>query len=98
MELCPTCDKEIESLKLLKCKFCEKNFCSLGCLIKHASTHLGNSDSSINNEYNISSKCSSTINGFFSFSFLEITSFIIVLFFWGFKGIKILHDFLEKSL
>ena len=48
MELCPTCDKEIESLKLLKCKFCEKNFCSLGCLIKHASTHLGNSDSSIN--------------------------------------------------
>jgi len=48
MELCPTCNKEIKSLKLLKCKFCEKNFCSLGCLIKHASTHLGNSDSSIN--------------------------------------------------
>ena len=48
MEVCPTCKKEIESLKLLKCKFCENNFCSLSCLIKHASTHLGNSDSSIN--------------------------------------------------
>ena len=48
MEVCPTCKKGIESLKLLKCKFCEANFCSLSCLIKHASTHLGNSDSSIN--------------------------------------------------
>ena len=48
MEYCPTCQKEIESLKLLKCKFCEKNFCSLSCLISHASTHLGNTDSSIN--------------------------------------------------
>ena len=48
MESCPACQKEIESLKLLKCKFCEKNFCSLSCLISHASTHLGNSDSSIN--------------------------------------------------
>ena len=48
MEVCPTCHKEIESLKLLKCKFCEKNFCTLSCLISHASTHLGNTDSSIN--------------------------------------------------
>ena len=48
MEVCPTCKKEIESLKLLKCKFCDKNFCNLSCLISHASTHLGNSDSSIN--------------------------------------------------
>ena len=48
MEVCPTCKKEIETIKLLKCKFCDKNFCSLGCLIKHASTHLGNNDSSIN--------------------------------------------------
>ena len=48
MEVCPTCKKEIESLKLLKCKFCDKTFCSLSCLINHASTHLGNSDSSIN--------------------------------------------------
>ena len=48
MEICPTCKKEIESLKLLKCKFCDKNFCTLSCLINHASTHLGSSDSSIN--------------------------------------------------
>ena len=48
MEVCPTCKKEIESLKLLKCKFCDKNFCNLSCLISHSSTHLGNSDSSIN--------------------------------------------------
>ena len=48
MEVCPTCHKQIESLKLLKCKFCDKNFCTLSCLISHASTHLGNTDSSIN--------------------------------------------------
>ena len=48
MEVCPTCKKEIESLKLLKCKFCEKNFCGLSCLVKHASTHLGSNDPSIN--------------------------------------------------
>ena len=48
MDVCPTCKKEIESLKLLKCKFCDKNFCTLSCLINHASTHLGSSDSSIN--------------------------------------------------
>ena len=48
MEICPTFKKEIEKLKLLKCKFCDKNFCNLSCLISHASTHLGNSDSSIN--------------------------------------------------
>ena len=48
MEICPTCKKEIEKLKLLKCKFCDKNFCTLSCLINHASTHLGNSDSSNN--------------------------------------------------
>ena len=48
MEVCPSCQKQIDSIKLLKCKFCEKNFCSLGCLVKHASTHLGNNDPSIN--------------------------------------------------
>ena len=48
MEVCPICKKEIEILKLLKCKFCEKNFCTLQCLISHASTHLGSNDSSIN--------------------------------------------------
>jgi len=48
MEVCPSCQKQIDTIKLLKCKFCEKNFCSLGCLVKHASTHLGNADPSIN--------------------------------------------------
>ena len=48
MEVCPTCKKEIDKLKLLKCKFCEKNFCSLSCLVNHASTHLGSNDPSIN--------------------------------------------------
>ena len=48
VEVCPTCRKQIDSIKLLKCKFCEKNFCSLSCLVNHASTHLGNSDTSIN--------------------------------------------------
>ena len=47
MEFCPTCFKEISSLKLLKCKFCEKNCCSLTCLINHAQTHQGNPNSSI---------------------------------------------------
>ena len=40
MEICPLCKENIESVKLLKCKFCDNIFCSLGCLIKHASTHL----------------------------------------------------------
>jgi len=48
MEVCPTCKKEIDELKLLKCKFCEKNFCSLSCLVNHSSTHLGSNDLSIN--------------------------------------------------
>ena len=48
MEVCPNCKKQIESIKLLKCKFCENNFCSLSCLIKHASTHLGSTDTAIN--------------------------------------------------
>ena len=46
MEICPTCHKDIESFKLLKCKFCEKNFCRLSCLINHASTHQKNPNSS----------------------------------------------------
>ena len=42
MEKCPSCNKIIGSAKLLKCKFCEINCCSLGCLVKHASNHLKN--------------------------------------------------------
>ena len=42
MEKCPSCEKNIDSVKFLKCKFCENNFCSLNCLTKHASNHLKN--------------------------------------------------------
>ncbi len=48
MEVCPTCNKVIETLKLLKCRFCEKNCCCLSCLVKHASVHLGSKDTSLN--------------------------------------------------
>ena len=48
MDECPTCNKTIEKLKLLKCKFCEKNCCCLSCLVKHASTHLKSEDSKMN--------------------------------------------------
>ena len=48
MEKCPVCYKEIDSVKLLNCKFCGKLFCSLSCLVKHASTHLKNDTSNSN--------------------------------------------------
>ena len=40
MEKCPSCKKNIDSVKLLKCKFCEITFCSLNCLTKHTSNHF----------------------------------------------------------
>ena len=48
MEFCPTCFKEISSLKYLKCKFCEQYFCSLSCLINHAQKHQSNPNLSTN--------------------------------------------------
>ena len=39
METCPTCNKSIPHNKLMKCKFCEKNFCALVCLVKHSQSH-----------------------------------------------------------
>ena len=42
MEKCPSCKKSIDSVKFLKCKFCEINCCSLSCLTEHASNHLKN--------------------------------------------------------
>ena len=44
MENCPSCQNSNKEAKILKCKFCEKTFCSVNCLIKHSSYHLGNSD------------------------------------------------------
>ena len=39
MELCPNCEKEVISKKVITCKFCDKYFCSLTCLMKHSSFH-----------------------------------------------------------
>ena len=39
MEKCYLCKEDIDSTKLLNCKICENIFCSIGCLIKHASIH-----------------------------------------------------------
>ena len=44
MEKCPFCKNSNKDVKILKCKFCEKIFCSVTCLLKHSSYHLGNSD------------------------------------------------------
>ena len=48
MEKCPSCKKNLDSVKLLKCKFCDINCCSLSCLVKHASYHLKNNFSQKN--------------------------------------------------
>ena len=48
MEKCPSCKKNICSVKFLKCKFCEINCCSLSCLTKHTSNHLKNNFSQEN--------------------------------------------------
>ena len=42
MEKCPSCEKNIDSVKLLKCKICDIFFCSISCLAKHAQNHLTN--------------------------------------------------------
>ena len=42
MEKCPSCEKNIDSVKLLKCKICDIFFCSISCLGKHAQNHLKN--------------------------------------------------------
>jgi serine/threonine protein kinase len=44
MEKCPLCKNSNKDVKILKCKFCEKTFCSVTCLLKHSSYNLGNSD------------------------------------------------------
>ncbi len=42
MEKCPSCKNNIDSVKLLKCKFCNIIFCSISCLARHAQNHLKN--------------------------------------------------------
>ena len=38
MEVCPNCKNEVAK-KVLTCKFCDKFFCSMTCLIQHSSLH-----------------------------------------------------------
>ena len=38
-EICPNCKRKHIDKKILICKFCEKYFCSLTCLIQHSSLH-----------------------------------------------------------
>ena len=67
MENCPECKKSIENIKLLKCKFCEKNFCSLRCLIRHASSHLGNNETSSNLVNSLKRKQSENLTEHYNF-------------------------------
>ena len=39
MEVCPNCEKNSLSKKILTCSFCCKYFCSLTCLMQHSSLH-----------------------------------------------------------
>ncbi len=39
MEKCPVCNKEINDLKTLKCRFCPLKLCSINCLMTHFPIH-----------------------------------------------------------
>ena len=39
MEVCPNCNKNDHFIKVLACKFCNKFFCSITCLMEHSSFH-----------------------------------------------------------
>ena len=39
MEECPNCKRKVLTKKILTCKFCDKYFCSLTCLMQHSSLH-----------------------------------------------------------
>ena len=44
MELCPNCKKKDLFKKILACKFCNKYFCSINCLMEHSSFHSKTTD------------------------------------------------------
>jgi len=67
MEFCPSCFKEISSTKFLKCKFCERNFCSLSCLINHVQTHQVNPNSSNSIVYSLKRRQSENLTEQYSF-------------------------------
>lgn len=37
---CPQCSNFLKKVKILRCKFCPKDFCSISCLINHSSSHF----------------------------------------------------------
>ena len=39
MEVCHNCEKKVISKRVITCKFCDKYFCSLTCLMQHSSLH-----------------------------------------------------------
>ena len=47
MEECPNCYNKYASKKILTCKFCDKYFCSLTCLMQHCSLHSKTNSSNI---------------------------------------------------
>ena len=100
MEVCPTCNKEIESLKLLKCRFCEKNCCCLSCLVKHASIHLGCKDSSLNIVNSLKRRQSDNLTEQYIFitsgDFKEKTNFDQKYDFKNFS--KVIEDIFPKQL
>ena len=44
-DLCQNCENKLISKKILPCKFCNKSFCSITCLIHHSSLHNESNDS-----------------------------------------------------
>ena len=100
MEFCPSCFKDISSTKLLKCKFCERNFCSLSCLINHAQTHQVNPNSSNSLVYSLKRRQSDNLTE--QYSFLTSGDFRDKINFdkkYDFKNFtKVIEDIFPKQL
>ena len=67
MEKCYLCKEDIDSSKLLKCKICENIFCSIGCLIKHASVHQQSEGLSMNIVNLLKRRQSENLTEYYSF-------------------------------
>ena len=100
MEFCPSCFKEISSTKFLKCKFCERNFCSLSCLINHVQTHQVNPNSSNSLVYSLKRRQSENLTEQYSFltsgDFRDIINFDKKYEFQNFT--KVIEDIFPKQL
>ena len=100
MEFCPSCFKDISSTKFLKCKFCERNFCSLSCLINHAQTHQVNPNSSNSLVYSLKRRQSDNLTE--QYSFLTSGDFRDKINFdkkYDFKNFtKVIEDIFPKQL